>query len=142
MPAVSSSASRAAISGGSGASAEQTPPGNFTPTPFNFGEVLLYPNMGEPVRKSAGNKLAFFVTAYPPRGAAGSAAKLKIEIRQKGRTLGQSSNDLPAPDADGRIQYASAVPIDKYAPGDYELRVTVQDARDTVTRAEKFTIAP
>lgn len=112
------------------------------PNPFHFGEVLLYPNMGEPVRKSAGNKLAFFVTAYPPRGAAASAAKLKIEITQKGRTLGQSSNDLPAPDADGRIQYASALPIDKYAPGDYELRVTVQDARDTVTRSEKFTIAP
>jgi VWFA-related protein len=121
-------------------SAEQTRPGKHTPTPFNFGEVLLYPNMGEPVRKSAGNKLAFFVTAYPPRSA--SAAKLKIEITQRGRTLGQSSNDLPAPDADGRIQYASAVPIDKYAPGDYELRVTVSDARDTVTRSEKFTVAP
>jgi VWFA-related protein len=121
-------------------SAEQTPPGNHTPTPFNFGEVLLYPNMGEPVRKSASKNLAFFVTVYPPRGTT-SAAKLKIEITQKGRTLGQSSNDLPAPDADGRIQYASAVPIDKYAPGDYELKVTVQDARDTVTRSEKFTIA-
>jgi VWFA-related protein len=111
------------------------------PNPFHFGELLLYPNMGEPVRKSAGKNLAFFVTVYPPRGVA-SAAKLKIEITQKGRTLGQSSNDLPAPDADGRIQYASALPIDKYAPGDYELKVTVQDAHDTVTRTEKFTITP
>ncbi|HEX8337105.1 MAG TPA: VWA domain-containing protein, partial [Pyrinomonadaceae bacterium] len=110
-------------------------------SPFHFGELLLYPNMGEPVRKAAAKNLAFFVTAYPPRGAA-TAAKLKIEITQRGRTLGQSSNDLPAPDAGGRIQYASAVPIDKYAPGDYELRVTVSDARDTVTRSEKFTIAP
>jgi VWFA-related protein len=122
-------------------SAEQTPPGNYTPTPFNFGEVLIYPNMGEPVRKSAGGKLAFFVTAYPPRGAA-SAAKLKIEITQKGRTVGQSTNDLPGADADGRIQYATALPLDKYAPGDYELKVTVSDARDTVTRTEQFTIAP
>ncbi|HEX8293014.1 MAG TPA: VWA domain-containing protein [Pyrinomonadaceae bacterium] len=122
-------------------SAEQTPPGRHTPTPFNFGELLLYPNMGEPVRKAAGKNLAFFVTAYPARGAA-AAAKLKIEIAQRGRTLGQSSNDLPPPDADGRIQYASAVPIDKYAPGDYELKVTVSDARDAVTRTEKFTIAP
>lgn len=111
------------------------------PNPFHFGELLLYPNMGEPVRKSVSKNLAFFVTIYPPRGAA-SAAKLKIEITQNGRTLGQSSNDLPAPDADGRIQYATAVPLDKYAPGDYELKITVQDARDTVTRAEKFTIAP
>ena len=36
--------------------------------PFNFGEVLLTRNMGEPVRKSAGNKLAFFVTGYPRAG--------------------------------------------------------------------------
>ncbi|MFL6258046.1 MAG: hypothetical protein ACJ74T_23800, partial [Pyrinomonadaceae bacterium] len=108
---------------------------------FHFGELLLYPNMGEPVLKSVSKNLAFFVTVYPPRGAA-SAAKLRIEITQKGRTLGQSSNDLPAPDADGRIQYASALPIDKYAPGSYELKVTVSDARDTVTRSEKFTIAP
>jgi VWFA-related protein len=121
-------------------SAEQTPPGTTT-TPFNFGEVLLYPNLGEPVRKSAGNKLAFFVTAYPARGAA-PPPKLKLEIRQNGRAVGQSTNDLPAPDAHARIQYASALPIDKYAPGDYELKVTVQDARDTVTRTEKFTIAP
>ena len=121
-------------------SAEQTANKQGT-TPLQFGELLLYPNMGEPVRKAAAKNLAFFVTAYPPRGAA-TAAKLKIEITQRGRTLGQSSNDLPAPDADGRIQYASAVPIDKYAPGDYELRITVSDARDTVTRSEKFTIAP
>jgi hypothetical protein len=112
-----------------------------TTTPFNFGEVLLYPNLGEPLRKSAGKNLAFFVTVYPARGAA-SAPKLKIEITQQGRALGQSTNDLPAPDADGRIQYASALPIDKYAPGDYELKVTVRDGRDTVTRSEKFTIAP
>ena len=112
-----------------------------TTTPFNFGEVLLYPNLGEPVRKSVSKNLAFFVTTYPARGAA-STPKLKIEITQQGRTLGQSTNDLPAPDADGRIQYASALPIDKYAPGDYELKVTVSDARDTVTRSEKFTIAP
>ncbi|HEX8147544.1 MAG TPA: VWA domain-containing protein [Pyrinomonadaceae bacterium] len=110
--------------------------------PFHFGELLLYPNMGEPVRKAASKNLAFFVTVYPPRGAAAPPAKLKIEITQNGRTLGQSSNDLPAPDADGRVQYASAVPIDKYAPGDYELKVTVQDGRDTATRSEKFTIAP
>jgi VWFA-related protein len=110
--------------------------------PFHFGELLLYPNMGEPVRKAASKNLAFFVTVYPPRGEAASPAKLRIEITQKGRTLGQSSNDLPAPDADGRVRYASAVPLDKYAPGDYELRVTVQDARDAVTRSEKFTVAP
>jgi hypothetical protein len=112
-----------------------------SPNPFHFGEVIIYPNMSEPVRKAAGANLAFFVTAYPQRGSA-TPARLKLEIRQAGRTLGQASYDLPAPDASGRVQYAGAVPIDKFGPGDYELRITVQDARDTAARAEKFTIAP
>jgi hypothetical protein len=109
--------------------------------PFNFGEVAIYPNMGEPVRKSASKNLAFFVTAYTPRASA-SATKLRMEIVQQGRALGQTSYDLPAPDASGRVQYAGAIPIDKYKPGDYELRVTVQDAQSTATRTERFTITP
>lgn len=109
--------------------------------PFHFGDVLIYPSMDEPVHKSLSKNLAFFVTVYPAQGAA-TAAKLKIEITQRGRSLGQTSNDLPAPDAAGRIQYASAVPIDKFGPGDYELKVTVEDARDKATRTAKFTIAP
>ncbi|HEV2862182.1 MAG TPA: VWA domain-containing protein [Pyrinomonadaceae bacterium] len=112
-----------------------------SPNPFHFGEVLIYPNMNEPVRKAASKNLAFFVTVYPPHASA-TPAKLKLEIMQAGRTLGQASYDLPAPDAYGRVQYATAVPIDKFGPGDYELRVTVHDARDTATRTEKFTIAP
>lgn len=108
--------------------------------PFHFGELLLYPNMGEPVRKAASKNLAFYVAVYPARGAAAAPAKLKLEITQNGRAVGQSTTDLLAPDADGRIQYATAVPLDKYAPGDYELKVTVTDARDTVTRSEKFKI--
>lgn len=112
-----------------------------TPNPFHFGEVLIYPNMSEPLRKSSSKNLAFFVTVYPPQGSA-FATKLKLEILQQGRLLGQTSTDLPAPDSAGRIQYASAIPIDKYRPGDYELRVTVQNGQSTASRAEHFTITP
>ncbi|HEX8772622.1 MAG TPA: VWA domain-containing protein [Pyrinomonadaceae bacterium] len=112
-----------------------------TPNPFHFGEVLIYPNMNEPLRKSAIKNVAFFVTVYPPQGSA-SATKLKLEIVQGGKVLGQTSTELPAPDSSGRIQYASAIPIDKYKPGDYELRVTVQNGQSTASRAEHFTITP
>ena len=109
--------------------------------PFNFGEVAIYPNMGEPVRKSLTKTLAFFVTAYAPRGSA-ATTRLKMEVVQQGRALGQTAYDLPAPDASGRVQYAGAIPIDKYKPGDYELRVTVNDAQSAATRTERFTITP
>ncbi len=109
--------------------------------PFHFGEVLIYPSMDEPLSKSKSKNLAFFITAYSPAASA-SAPKLKLEITQGGRAVGQTSYDLPTPDATGRIQYASAIPIDKYRPGDYELKVTVQDAQGTATRTENFTITP
>jgi hypothetical protein len=118
-----------------------TPAEAASPRPFNFGEVAIYPNMGEPVRKSASKTLAFFVTAYAPRGSA-ATTHLKMEVVQQGRALGQTSYELPAPDASGRVQYAGAIPIDKYKPGDYELRVTVDDAQTNATRTERFTITP
>jgi len=112
-----------------------------TSNPFHFGEVLIYPSMDEPLSRSKSKNLAFFVTVYAPAGAT-AASKLKLEILQGEHTLGQASFDLPAPDASGRIQYATAIPIDKYKAGDYELRVTVQDAQTTATRTENFTITP
>ena len=109
--------------------------------PFHFGEVLIYPNMDEPVRKRESKNLAFFVTVYPPQGSQ-AATKLKLELMQKGRTLGRASYDLPAPDATARIQYASAFPIDKYQPGEYELKVTVENGQSTATRSERVRITP
>jgi hypothetical protein len=80
------------------------------------------------------------VTVYQPQAAA--PTKLKLEIMQRGQVLGETSADLPAPDSAGRIQYASAIPLDKYKPGDYELQVTAADAQGTATRTEHFTITP
>jgi hypothetical protein len=43
-------------------------------------------------------------------------------------------------DEKGRIQYASALPIDNFRPGTYELRVTVKDSKNSVSRSTSFTI--
>jgi VWFA-related protein len=113
--------------------------GNQTDGPFRYGELLVYPYLDEPVRKSAVKELAFLLTVYAPRGST-SAPRLTVEIRQGARTLGKSSPDLPAPGASGRIQFASTVPVEQLPPGSYELRVTASDAQGTATRTERFTI--
>lgn len=110
-------------------------------TPFRFGELLLYPNLGEPVRKSAAKEMALLLTVYTSPGSK-AAPKLTIEVAQGGRSLGKFPLDLPAPDAAGRIQYASSIPTEKLRPGDYELRVTASDAAGSATRSEHFTIQP
>jgi VWFA-related protein len=109
--------------------------------PFRFGDVLIYPNTGEAVRKSAAKQIAFFFTAYPAGGST-DKPKLRIEVLQNGKALGQTSADLPAPDAIGRIQYASELPLNSFQPGAYELRITVNDGKSSVTRSAYFSIEP
>ncbi|HEV8486807.1 MAG TPA: VWA domain-containing protein [Blastocatellia bacterium] len=107
--------------------------------PFHFGEVLIYPNTGEPLRKSATKQLTYFFTVYTPQGST-AAPKLTLEVQQNGKSMGQASIDLPAPDASGQIQYASAIPIDSFPPGAYELKVTVSLGTNRATRSGAFVI--
>ncbi len=109
--------------------------------PFHLGELLVYPNLGEPIRKEAGKQLAFYFTAWPAKGSA-APPKVTVEIRQNSRSLGKTTSDLPAADALGQIKYASAFPIDKLQPGPYELRVTIDDGKGSATRTTQFTVAP
>jgi len=110
--------------------------------PFHIGAVIVYPNLGQPLHKSVMKQLAFFFTAWP---GAGSTDKLKllIDVQQGGRSLGQiPAMDLPAADERGRVQYASALPIDNFTPGNYELKITVKDSKTSVTRSAQFAIEP
>ncbi|HEY0379796.1 MAG TPA: VWA domain-containing protein [Pyrinomonadaceae bacterium] len=120
-------------------SAERVAADQSASNPFHFGEVLVYPNLDEPLSKAAAKNLAFFVTVYPAAGAA-SRPQLRMEILRGGRAVAQLPLELPAPDQAGRIQYASAIPIEKFQPGDYELKLTADDGQNTATRSTHFTI--
>jgi hypothetical protein len=109
--------------------------------PFHFGELVVYPNLGEPISRSSVKQLAFFLTAWPAKGSTESL-QLKVEIFQKSRSLAQTSAPLPAADEQGRIKYASSLPLDSFQPGDYELKVTVSDSKNSVSRSTQFTIKP
>jgi hypothetical protein len=108
--------------------------------PYRVGNELLYPNLGTPLKKTADGKLAFFVTAYVGHGEK-HAPQASLEVAQNGRSLAKLPLDLPAPDAEGRIQYTNAVPLSVFPPGTYELRVTVTDGTHSATRAVPFTVA-
>jgi VWFA-related protein len=106
--------------------------------PFHFGELLVYPNLGEVISKKAG-QLAFFVTVWPPKG---STANLTFVILQNGRSIGKSSAQLPAPDAEGRIKYASSFSLNDFQPGTYQLQVVVSDGKNSATRSTQFILTP
>ena len=109
--------------------------------PFHFGELVVYPNLGEPVVKSLTKQLAFFFTAWPAKGST-TPLQLTLEILQNNRSLGKSSTQLPAPDQLGQVKYASAFPLDKFQPGAYELKITIGDSSNSATRSTIFNVAP
>ena len=109
--------------------------------PFYFGELLVYPNLGEPILKSATKQLAYFLTAWPAKGDM-EPLKLVAEIVQNKRSIAQTSAQLPAPDDQGRIKYAGALPLDAFQAGTYELKVTVTDNRTSLTRSTQFRVQP
>ena len=116
-----------------------------TNSPFHFGDALLYPNLGEPLSKQSAKQIAFFCVVHLPKSAGVSsggttAPQVLVEVRQHNRTIGSTSSPLPPPDANGRVQYASVLPLEKFQPGMYELKITVKGADDSVSRSTQFTV--
>jgi hypothetical protein len=109
-------------------------------SPLHFGDLLIYPNLGTPLSKAKDGKLPFFVTAYAAPG--GAAPKLTIELMQNGKLLGKVPADLPAPDANGRIQFVNALPLDPFPPGTYELKLTVERGGASASSSVPFTVVP
>jgi len=109
--------------------------------PFRFGELLVYPNLGEPVLKSVAKQLAFFFTAWPAKGST-ATLQMTMEILQNNRSLGKTSGQLPAADELGQIKYSSSFPLDKFQSRAYELKVTISDDKNSASRSTNFTVAP
>jgi VWFA-related protein len=120
------------------ASAERVAGGAQRPSsPFQVGEMLLYPNLGEPLRKSATPELGFFFTVYPAKN---SKPQATLEVLQNGARLAALPLTLAEPDSAGRIQHVSRLPIDALAAGTYDLRVVLDDGRRQVSRSAIFRI--
>jgi VWFA-related protein len=112
-----------------------------TDSPFLVGDQLLvYPNLGEPVRKSA-KQMGFYFNVYTAKGATESP-NLTLEVLQYNKSVARVPLKLGAPDSKGRIQYASALPLDSLNPGNYELKISVSDAKSAVSRSVAFAIEP
>jgi VWFA-related protein len=105
--------------------------------PFLVGDMLLYPNLGDPLRKSATPELGFFFTAYPGKG---SKPQATLELLQNGARLATLPLTLAEPDSSGRIQHVSRLPIGALAAGTYDLRVVLTDGRQQVSRSAMFRI--
>ena len=109
------------------------------PKPLRYQDVLLYPDLGNPLRAGADQSIVLFLTAWPSAERPGIEAR--VEVVRDGRIL----LDVPAgrheAGLDGRVQLASSLPLDGFGPGVYELRMTLTDGRDAETRSAALRVA-
>jgi hypothetical protein len=106
--------------------------------PLYFGDMLLYPNLGDPISKSTNKEVSFYVAFYPAGGRALKQAA--IELLHNGQPLATAPLTLPAADGGERIQHVGRLPLDTVPPGTYELRIRVSDDRHERSQSAFFTV--
>ena len=106
--------------------------------PFFYGHLLLYPNAGEPLRRGVDRELAFYFACH---AGANEDASATLELLHSGHSLASVRIELPRPDPDGRIQHVGKLPVDKFPPGTYELRLQLRTGDQEQLRTAFFTIA-
>jgi VWFA-related protein len=107
--------------------------------PLQYGEVMLYPNLGTPIRKSQGPVLGFYFSAYGK--GAGPGQRATLEILQGAKVVAKTSTELGAVDAQGRSLNAGVLPLNNIAPGAYVLKVSIADGQGMQSREAPFTVA-
>jgi hypothetical protein len=105
--------------------------------PLLVNDVILYPNLGEPVSKTA-KEVGFYFAAYPVSGRA--APEASIELLLDGKLIAQLPIPLGAADASGRIQQAGRLPLAQLTPGTYDLRAVVRQDGQQVSRSTMLRI--
>jgi VWFA-related protein len=111
------------------------PPSGAQTPPLYVGRMLLYPNLGEPVRKSVLAELPFYFALY----GATAGATATVQLLRNGQAIAEAPLQL-APTTGTRVQHVGRLPIGTLASGTYELRIRVADAGREISRTAFFTI--
>ena len=108
---------------------ERVPAGERSSTnPLYYGDLLLYPNLGEPISKAQTPAVSFAFTIVP--GA--QPVRAALVLSQGGLALGQTPLPLGTPDANGVIWHSGQVPLATLPPAEYTLTlmVTAEDHKE------------
>jgi VWFA-related protein len=118
--------------------AEKMPASEQPDNPLHVGDLLLYPNIGEPLRKSVAKGLSFYIAITPAAGQPAPTAEL--ELLSGAQSIGKVPMQLAAPGPDGRIRNSAQLPLASFPPGDYGLKITVTQGAAKEVREAKVRI--
>jgi VWFA-related protein len=108
--------------------------------PLYYGDMLLYPNLGDPVSKSADREVAFYFSLHQADGR--PVTEATVELLRNGRKLATAPLALKRSQEgpNGRLQHVGRLPLDALAPGTYELRIAVSDGAAKRSSSAYFTV--
>ncbi len=99
-----------------------------TGNPFRMGNRKIMPFAEDPVRLKIGSPLQMYLVVYLDPGVA-DKPQMKLQIFREGASLAELPAEMPAADAQGRIQYTGTLPTGSFPPGQYELKVIISQGR-------------
>ncbi len=105
--------------------------------PLYYGDLVLYPNAGEPLRKGRDAEVIFYFVFHRRPGSTPAAV---LEILSGGRAVASVPVDLSQAATAGRVQKMGKLPVDKFPPGTYELRLRLLTGDEEQVRTAFFTI--
>jgi VWFA-related protein len=104
--------------------------------PFAAQGKIITPTLSS-INKS--QKLSLYAVIYTDSQTSEKPV-LAVQFNRDGQPLGGGSPELGVPDETGRIQYVATVPLDKFQPGNYEVRFQVKQGAKTAEETATFTI--
>jgi 5-hydroxyisourate hydrolase-like protein (transthyretin family) len=107
--------------------------------PLRYDDLLLVPNLGEAVHKSAEKAVSFYAAALLPEDAPLPDAELEVALRGQAASA-RRPLERAFPDANGRVQFVGQLPLEALAPGEYELRLTVSCGDWRETRSSRLNV--
>lgn len=104
---------------------------------YEGGKVV--PSLTDTLKGGPGTLLPFYFVVYKDASIS-DAPKLKMSFYLDGQLLAAPEAPLPPPQKDGRIPFIANLPGDGFAPGNYEMRVTITQGTATAEQKVAFTV--
>ena len=104
--------------------------------PLYYGDLLLYPNVGETISKRHSPAVSFAFNLI----AGLAPVRASLTLLQGERVLGETPLPLGVRGADGRIWHVGQLPSANLAPGEYTLAVSVFLGERSETRRATFRV--
>jgi VWFA-related protein len=108
--------------------------------PLRIGNQRLIPNVGQPI-KAGQPAMTLYSVVYPLAGSK-DPAEVAITLRLGNEPVNRATAQLPAPDASGKVPYATALRMDVLPPGTYRFNVAVTQGSSRAEESLSFTIVP